>query len=138
MYRSHTCGELNATHINSEVTLAGWVQKSRDKGFMNWVDLRDRYGITQLIFFKTNNLMKTTLQELIEALRLKEEALEKEGSIAIASGFYNAKVLAESFLKKEKEQVILAWKEGWKQGANFSADPELYFTSNYLSDEEKS
>ena len=50
MYRSHNCGELNASHVNKEVTLAGWVQKSRDKGFMNWVDLRDRYGITQLIF----------------------------------------------------------------------------------------
>lgn len=49
MFRSHTCGELRASHINTEVTLSGWVQKVRDKGFMVWVDLRDRYGITQLI-----------------------------------------------------------------------------------------
>ena len=50
MYRSHNCGELRLTDTNKPVTLAGWVQKSRDKGFMIWVDLRDRYGITQLIF----------------------------------------------------------------------------------------
>lgn len=62
MYRSHTCGELNASHINQEVTLAGWVQKSRDKGFMVWVDLRDRYGITQLIFDE-NRTEKTVFEK---------------------------------------------------------------------------
>jgi len=50
MYRSHTCGEIREAHINEEVTLSGWVQKTRNKGFMIWVDLRDRYGMTQLIF----------------------------------------------------------------------------------------
>ena len=50
MYRTHSNGELRFTHVGQEVILSGWVQKSRDKGFMIWVDLRDRYGITQLIF----------------------------------------------------------------------------------------
>ncbi|WP_298329616.1 aspartate--tRNA ligase [uncultured Dokdonia sp.] len=50
MYRTHNNGSLRAADVNKEVTLAGWVQKSRDKGFIIWVDLRDRYGMTQLVF----------------------------------------------------------------------------------------
>jgi aspartyl-tRNA synthetase len=55
MYRSHTNGELRLTDINKEVTLCGWVQKSRDFGGMTFVDVRDRYGITQVVFNTETN-----------------------------------------------------------------------------------
>ena len=50
MYRTHTCGELNSTNTDENVVLSGWISKLRDKGFVVWIDLRDRYGITQLVF----------------------------------------------------------------------------------------
>jgi aspartyl-tRNA synthetase len=86
MYRSHNCGELNASNINTEVTLAGWVQKSRDKGFMNWVDLRDRYGVTQLIFDESRSnkevfeLAKTLGREFV--IQAKGTVIEREAKNA--------------------------------------------------------
>lgn len=50
MLRTHTCGELRITHVGQPVSLTGWVQRQRDKGSILWIDLRDRYGITQLFF----------------------------------------------------------------------------------------
>jgi len=50
MLRTHNCGALNESHTGTEVVLSGWVHKMRDKGFIVWVDLRDRYGVTQLVF----------------------------------------------------------------------------------------
>jgi aspartyl-tRNA synthetase len=74
MYRSHTCGELRPTHINTEVTLSGWVQGVRDKGFMIYVDLRDRYGITQLYFDEERSS---------EALMAKAQKLGREFVIQV-------------------------------------------------------
>ena len=78
MYRSHTCGELNESHIGKHVQLAGWVQKLRDKGFVVWIDLRDRYGITQLVFDQERS-PKALLEKAREAGR--EFVLQVSGEV---------------------------------------------------------
>src|SRR5690606_20922302 len=86
VYRSHNCGQLSVADISTEVTLAGWVQKSRDKGFMIWVDLRDRYGITQLIFDSERtasdvfDLAKTLGREFV--IQVKGTVIERESKNA--------------------------------------------------------
>lgn len=69
MFRSHTNGELSLKNLNEEVTLSGWVQTIRDKGFMIWIDLRDRYGITQLVFDQE----RSSAQLMEEAKKLGRE-----------------------------------------------------------------
>lgn len=77
MLRSHTCGELNLTHRNTPVTLCGWLGRSRDLGGMTFIDLRDRYGITQLVFNMDDN---QTL--CLEARKLgREFVLRVEGIV---------------------------------------------------------
>ena len=78
MYRTHTCGELNVEHIGQIVKLSGWVQKSRDLGGMTFVDLRDRYGITQLVFN-----METNADLCQQARKLnREDVISIDGVVA--------------------------------------------------------
>lgn len=77
MYRTHNCGELRITDVNKQVTLAGWVQRSRKMGGMTFIDLRDRYGITQLVF---NEEVDSALCE--EANKLgREYVIQITGSV---------------------------------------------------------
>ena len=69
MYRTHNCGELRKSDINSEVILSGWVQRIRNKGFLIWIDLRDRYGITQILI----NSEKTPISVIETAKSLARE-----------------------------------------------------------------
>lgn len=79
MYRTHTCGELRISHVGQEVTLSGWAQTVRDKGYMMFIDLRDRYGVTQLLF---NEDISTP--ELLEEARKvgREFVLQAKGKVA--------------------------------------------------------
>ena len=78
MYRTHHCGELSLEHLKSTVTLSGWVQKNRNKGFIIWTDLRDRYGITQLVFDEERTLK--TVFEKAETLG-REFVIKVKGTV---------------------------------------------------------
>lgn len=77
MYRSHTCGELNLDCLNQQVTLSGWVQRVRNLGGMTFIDLRDRYGMTQLVF---NMEMNADLCEQARKLG-REDVIQADGTV---------------------------------------------------------
>ena len=78
MYRTHTCGELRLSHTDENVVLSGWISKQRDKGFVVWLDLRDRYGITQLVFDE-----ERTSSDLLENVRKlgRETVIQVKGKV---------------------------------------------------------
>ena len=78
MNRTNNCGELTKSNLGQTVKLSGWVNKIREKGFIIWIDLRDRYGITQLVFDKerSNDEIFTTASNLG-----REFLIEVEGSV---------------------------------------------------------
>ncbi len=102
MYRTHTCGELNINHVGQEVTLCGWLQRSRDLGGMTFIDLRDRYGITQLAFN-----METNADLCEKARRLgREYVLQAKGTV-IERASKNSKIPTGEIEIDVKELNIL-------------------------------
>ena len=87
MYRTHTCGELRISNAGQSVTLAGWVQRGRKMGSLNFIDLRDRYGITQLVADENeskeiNDLVSTLGREyVIQATGIVTERQSKNNKI---------------------------------------------------------
>jgi aspartyl-tRNA synthetase len=81
MYRTHNCGELRGNDIGNEVTLSGWVQKVRSLGAMTFIDLRDRYGVTQLFFNKeTNQVLHKNAEQLGREFVIKARGIVTERS----------------------------------------------------------
>jgi aspartyl-tRNA synthetase len=107
MLRTHTCGELSLEHVNQEVVLCGWVQRIRDKGGMVWLDLRDRYGLTQLLFEEGK-----TPPEVLETARSlgREFVISTKGEVIerlskndkIATGSIEIRVSELSILNSSK------------------------------------
>lgn len=102
MYRTNTCGELNIAHVGQEVTLCGWLQRSRDLGGMTFIDLRDRYGITQLAFNMESNA------ELCEkARKLGREYVIQVKGVVIERSSKNSKIPTGEIEIEVKELNIL-------------------------------
>ena len=87
MYRTHTCGELRLQHKDQQITLAGWVQRVRNLGAMTFIDLRDRYGITQLVIDEKST---DELKQLVNQLG-REFVVQVSGSV-IERSSKNAKI----------------------------------------------
>jgi len=107
MLRTHTCGELRISDVNKTVTLTGWVQRTRDKGSLLWIDLRDRYGITQLFLEegKTDASVLTAARQIGREFVLKVQGIVVERiskNDKLATGDIEIKITALEILNSSK------------------------------------
>ncbi len=106
-YRTHTCGELNKSHKDKEISLSGWINKKRDHGNLLFVDLRDNYGITQCVIDKSNELFKEieklSLETVIQVTGLVIERSDKTINENISTGEIEVKIYNIYILGKTKE-----------------------------------
>ena len=103
MLRTHTCGELRLHHVHQQITLAGWVQRVRNKGGLIWVDLRDRYGLTQLIF-EEGSTDKSLLEK---AAQLGREFVVQATGKVVERTAKNDKMLTGDIEIKVEELTVL-------------------------------
>src|SRR5690554_1278283 len=115
MYRTHTCGELRISDVGSQVTLSGWVQRTREMGGMTFVDLRDRYGITQLAFNDTideklNQEARKLGREYV--VQIKGEVIERTSKNKnIPTGEVEIKVSDITVINNSKTIIFIIEKE---------------------------
>ena len=102
MYRTNTCGELTIKNVGQEVTLCGWLQRSRDLGGMTFIDLRDRYGITQLAFN-----METNAELCEKARHLGREYVIQAKGVVIERASKNTKIPTGEIEIEVKELNVL-------------------------------
>ena len=102
MYRTNTCGELTIKNVGQEVTLCGWLQRSRDLGGMTFIDLRDRYGITQLAFN-----METNAELCEKARKLGREYVIQAKGVVIERASKNPKIPTGEIEIEVKELNVL-------------------------------
>jgi aspartyl-tRNA synthetase len=117
MYRSHTCGELRAEHVGQEITLAGWVHRRRDHGPLIFIDLRDRYGITQVVFDSASPAVHAVASEARSEYVLQIRGLVRARPAdalnpELATGAIEVAALAASVLNPARNPPLYIAKEG--------------------------
>ena len=103
MLRTHTCGELRLHHVHQQITLAGWVQRVRNKGGLIWVDLRDRYGLTQLIF-EEGSTDKSLLEKAAQLGR--EFVVQATGTVVERTAKNDKMITGDIEIKVEELNVL--------------------------------